>query len=132
MVVLSNCFYHICSKSIPGNVNAFGGLMITYITGAIVSGLIFLYMVKPEHALIELAKVNWFSIILGIAIVGLEAGYIYAYRVGWQVNNAPLVANTCLAIALLVIGAVLYNESVSLKQIIGMIFCIIGLIFINL
>ncbi|MBQ6444245.1 MAG: hypothetical protein IJJ11_06155 [Methanosphaera sp.] len=132
MVVISNCFYHICSKSMPNNVNTFGGLMVTYLTAAIITGALFLYSIKYENTLIELAKINWTSIALGIAIIGLEAGYIYAYRVGWQVNNAPLVANTCLAIALLFIGAILYNEGITLKQIAGMILCIVGLIFINL
>lgn len=132
MVVISNCFYHICSKSTPNNVNTFGGLMVTYLTAAIVTGAIFLYSVKYENTLIELAKINWTSIALGIAIIGLEAGYIYAYRVGWQVNNAPVVANTCLAIALIFIGAILYKEGITLKQISGMILCIVGLIFINL
>ncbi len=132
MIVASNCLYHVCSKSMPNYVNAFGGLMITYITGAIVSGLIFICMVKPENTLVELAKVNWASIVLGLAIVGLEAGYVYAYRAGWQVNSAPLVANTLLAIALLFVGALVFREGISLKQIIGMIFCIIGLIFINI
>jgi drug/metabolite transporter (DMT)-like permease len=132
IVVLSNCLYHVCSKSMPNNVNTFGGLMITYLTGAIVSGILFLYMTESENALLELARINWAPILLGIAIVGLEAGYIYAYRVGWQVNNAPFVANTCAAIALLFIGAILYHEGVTLKQIGGMILCIIGLVFINL
>ncbi|MDO5825135.1 MAG: EamA family transporter [Methanosphaera sp.] len=132
MVVISNCIYHICSKSMPNNVNTFGALMVTYLTGAIVSGVIFLYMVKSENALIEMAKINFTSIVLGLAIVGLEAGYIYAYRVGWQVNNAPLVANTGTVLALVIIGAILFNEGVTLKQIAGMILCIVGLIFISL
>ncbi|RAP54090.1 MAG: hypothetical protein BZ137_04095 [Methanosphaera sp. rholeuAM130] len=132
MVVISNCIYHICSKSMPNNVNTFGALMVTYLTGAIVSGIIFLYMVKSENALIEMAKINFTSIVLGLAIVGLEAGYIYAYRVGWQVNNAPLVANTGTVLALVIIGAILFNEGVTLKQIAGMILCIVGLIFISL
>ena len=80
----------------------------------------------------ELAKVNWTSMLLGISIVGLEVGYIYAYRLGWQVNSAPVVANTALAIALIIIGAILYHEGITLKQTFGVIICIIGLIFINL
>jgi uncharacterized membrane protein len=132
IIVASNCFYHIFSKSVPNNVNTFGALMVTYLTAAIVTAILFMVIVKPENTIIELTKVNWASIHLGVAIVGLEAGYIYAYRVGWQVNNAPLVANTCLAIALLFIGALLYHEGKSLKQVFGMFLCIIGLVFINL
>lgn len=76
IVVLSNTFYNICTKSTPSNVNAFGTLMLTYITAAILTGVIFLFLVKPENAIVELSKVNWTSIVLGIAIVGLELGYI--------------------------------------------------------
>lgn len=132
IIVLSNCLYHICSKTIPNNVNTFGSLTVTYISAAIVSAILFVTMVKPENLAAQLSNINWSSILLGICIVGLEAGYIYAYRMGWQVNNAPVVANTCLAIALLIIGAVLFHEGISIKQIAGMFFCIIGLIFINL
>ena len=80
VVVLSNTFYNICTKSTPYNVNAFGTLMLTYITAAILTGIIFLFLVKPENAIFELSKVNWTSIVLGIAIVGLELGYIFMYR----------------------------------------------------
>lgn len=132
IIVLSNCLYHICSKTIPGNVNTFGSLTVTYVSAAVLSAILFVSMVKPENLVVQLSNINWSSILLGICIVGLEAGYIYAYRLGWQVNNAPVVANTCLAIALLIIGAVLFHEGISFKQIVGMILCIIGLIFINL
>lgn len=131
MVVVSNCLYHICSKSTPHGVNAFGTLMITYLTGALVCAIIFLFIARPENVMVELGNVNWSSFVLGIAIVGLEAGYIFAYRNGWQVNTAPLVANTLLAIALIVIGALLYKESVTFKQIVGIVVCIIGMILIN-
>ncbi len=132
IVVASNCFYHIFSKSTPHGINAFGTLMITYLTATIITGIFFIFIVKPENVLIELGKINWASIGLGIAIIGLEAGYLFAYRVGWQVNTAPLIANTCLAIALIFIGALLYKESITIKQLAGIVICLIGIILINI
>lgn len=132
IVVLSNTFYNICTKSTPSNVNAFGTLMITYITAAILTGIIFLFLVKPENAILELSKVNWTSIVLGIAIVGLELGYIFMYRAGWKVSSGALVANICLAIALIFVGAILYGENITLKQVLGIFICIAGLFLINL
>lgn len=132
MIVLSNCIYHICSRSTPNGVNAFGTLMITYLVGTLLTGFIFLIIVKPENIVFELNKINWSSIVLGMAIVGLEAGYIYAYRVGWQVNTAPLVANTLLAVALIIIGALMFNEGISLKQGVGIVVCLVGMILINI
>ena len=132
VIVASNCVYHICSKSMPNDVNPFAGLMITYLTAAIITAIFFMFSLKTENTIMELAKVNWTSMLLGISIVGLEVGYIYAYRLGWQVNSAPVVANTALAIALIIIGAILYHEGITLKQTFGVIICIVGLIFINL
>ena len=132
LVVLSNTFYNICTKSTPSNVNAFGTLMLTYITAAILTGVIFLFLVKPENAIVELSKVNWTSIVLGIAIVGLELGYIFMYRSGWKVSSGALVANICLAIALLFVGAILYGENITVKQVFGIFICIAGLFLINM
>ena len=132
IVVLSNTFYNICTKSTPSNVNAFGTLMLTYITAAVLTGIIFLFLVKPENAIDELSKVNWTSIVLGIAIVGLELGYIFMYRSGWKVSSGALVANICLAIALLFVGAILYGENINVKQVLGIFICIVGLFLINM
>lgn len=132
LVVASNCFYHIFSKSTPPGVNTFGTLMITYLTAAIVTCILFIAYVKPENVVFELGKINWASIGLGIAIIGLETGYILAYRAGWHVNTAPLIANTCLAVALIGVGAILYRESITSKQILGIAACLIGMTLINL
>ncbi len=132
LVVLSSCFYNICSKSIPHGVHPFGTLMITYVTAAIVTGIMFVVMVRPENAVSELSKINWTAIVLALAIIGLETGYMLAYRAGWQVNTAPLVVNTCLAVALVVIGAVLFKETITIKQIAGIIVCLFGMVLINI
>lgn len=106
--------------------------MVTYLIATILTGLILVYMVKPENVVTELSKINWTSIILGIAIVGLEAGYIFAYRLGGNVNTTPLIANTALAVALIIIGFILYNENITIKEITGIILCLIGMIIINI
>ena len=132
LIILSNTIYNICTKSTPGNVNAFGALMITYITAAILTAIIFVFLVKPENVVSELGKINWTSVVLGMAIVGLELAYIFAYRAGWKVSSASLVANIGLAIVLIFVGALLYGENISLKQIIGIFVCCGGLFLINM
>ena len=132
LIVISSCFYNICSKSTPGDVNSFGTLMITYLTASAITFVLFLATSQVENVPFELSKINWTSFVLGLAIIGLESGYLLAYRAGWQINTAPLVANTCLAVALIVIGAVLFKESINLKQIIGIVVCLGGIVLINL
>jgi uncharacterized membrane protein len=68
---------------------------------------------------------------LGLAIVGLETGFIYLYRAGWKVSIGPLVANSLVALGMIVIGLLFYKESLSLKQIIGIVLCMGGLVLVN-
>ena len=132
LILLSNTVYNICTKSTPGNVNAFGALMITYAVATIFTGIIFVFLVKPENVFTELSHVNWTSVVLGMVIVGLELGYIFAYRAGWKVSSASLVANIGLAIVLIFVGAVLYGENITLKQLMGILICCVGLFLINM
>ena len=118
-------------KSMPNDVNPFGALMVTYLGAAIISAIIFAYMVGPSNIGVEITKVNWTSVVLALAIVGLEVGYVFVYRAGWTVSTASVVANIGLACVLIVVGYLIYRENVSFNQILGIIVCMIGLILIN-
>ena len=131
LVVLANTMYNICTKSTPGDVNPFATLIFTYVVAAIVTTILFFVFARPENTIFELSKVNWTSIVLGIAIVGLETGYVLMYRAGWKVSNGSVVANICLACTLLIVGFIIYNESISLKQVVGIVICIAGLILVT-
>ena len=131
LIVGSNCLYNICTKSMPGDVNTFGALTVVYLAGAVLSSILFLSSVGPTRAITEINQVNWTSFALGLSVVGLEAGYVLLYRAGWKVSSGALTANICLAIALLAIGFLLYKETISLKQLLGVIVCVIGLFLIN-
>lgn len=132
MVILSNTFYNICMKSMPSDVNPFAALMVTYFVAGIISAVIFVIMVKPSNVMAELTMINWTSVILALAIVGLEVGYVFVYRAGWTVSTASVVANIGLACVLLIVGYFLYKENVSLNQIVGIIVCMFGLVLINI
>ena len=132
LVVLSNVVYHICEKSVPENVSPFASLAITYLIGAAVSVIMF-FITEPKQSLVgEFAKVNWSSYVLGFVIVGLEVGFIYAYKAGWQVSTASIVQSSFLAIALIAVGALLYHETMTWNKLVGVGICLVGLIVINL
>lgn len=132
MVILANTFYNICMKSMPSDVNPFGALMVTYLVATIISAVIFIFAVGPSNVGMEIAKINWTSIVLALAVVGLEVGYVFVYRAGWAVNTASVVANIGLACVLIFVGYFLYRENISFNQILGIIVCMVGLILINI
>ncbi len=132
LVILSNIVYNICTKSVPNNANPFASLTITYLVGAAVSAILFFLLGDQPNIFKELSKMNWSSLVLGLVIVGLEAGYIYAYKAGWQVSTASIVQSSVLAVALIVVGALVYRENITWNKIVGIAVCAVGLVFINI
>ena len=132
LIVLSNTMYQICAKSVPEEMNPFASLTVTYLVGAILSGVLYYALGNHSGLLKEYSKLNWAPIVLGIVIVGLEAGYIFAFKAGWQVSTAQVVQAAILAGVLLFVGWLLYHEAMTWNKMIGIVICLIGLVFINL
>jgi len=130
IVIGSNTVYNIAAKSTSETVDPFASLSVTYLTGAIVSALLFLITSKERSIVAEVSKMNWASIVLGVAIVGLEFGFIQAYRVGWKISIAQLVTSIGVSCVLILVGLLIYQETVSLRQWIGIAVCACGLILI--
>ena len=131
LVVLSNTIYQICAKSVPEEMNPFASLTVTYLIGAIASAIMYFVLGKNGNLIKEYGKLNWAPFVLGLVIVGLEAGWIYAYKAGWQVSTGFIVQSAILAVMLLAIGYFLYHEAFTWNKVVGVGICLIGLVFIN-
>lgn len=131
LVVLSNIVYHVLAKEAPSNTNAFATLVVTYLTAAATSFLLLLVEQKGDSLGSAFAHLNWVAFALGIAIVGLEFGYLKAYAVGWDISVGSLFANIFLAVALAFIGILFYKEQLAPKQIFGICLCLVGIFFLN-
>lgn len=131
LVVLANTVYQVCAKSVPDTMNPLASLTITYAVGAVFSLALYLLLNRGGNLLREYSRVNWAPFVLGIAIVGLEVGFIYAYKAGWTVSTASIVQSAFLAVALIVVGFLLYREAITWNKVVGIVICLIGLVFIN-
>ena len=131
IVAGSNILYNICQKSTPADANTFAALTATYLIAAILSAILFVSSVGDGNVAQEVRKLNWTSVALGFSIIGLEAGYIFLYRAGWKVSVGSVVCNIVLAVALIFVGVLLYKESVTLRQVIGIAVCAAGLFLIS-
>ena len=131
LVVFSNIVYQICAKGVPKDMDAMASMTITYLVGAVCSAIMYFVMNKNGNLLQEYAKMNWAPFFHGVSVVGLEVGFIYAYKNGWAVSTASLVQSAFLAVALIIVGAVLYREAIKANKVIGIVICLIGLYFIN-
>ncbi len=132
LVILSNMLYHICAKSVPQGIHPLASLTATYLTGAAASAVLY-YVLSPHADLIkEYGRLNWAPFALGIAIVGLEGGWLYAYKAGWQVNTGFIVQSAFASVLLLFVGFFLYHEALTWNKLLGVAICLVGLVFIDL
>lgn len=131
IVVLSNTFYHICAKSTPDKVNPFAALSVIYAVGAAAS-LVLYFVLNPGGNLIqEYKSLNWSSYLMGFTVVGLEAGFLYMYKAGWNISTGQIVSSSLLAVVLLLVGYFIFHEQISPQKILGVVICMVGLYFIN-
>lgn len=132
LVILSNIVYQICTKSVPQAMHPLASLTVTYLVGAAVSTVLYFILGKDANLFREFGKLNWAPFVLGLVIVGLEVGWIYAYKAGWQVSTGFIIQSAFLAAALVAVGYFLYHEPLKLNKLIGVAICLAGLVVLNL
>lgn len=132
LTVLANVLYHIFQKAIPAGVNPLVSLMVTYLVAATASLILLPLFPLQSDLASEFRKVNWASVALGAAIIGLELGFLLAYRQGWNISLASLVANTTVALILIPVGLMFFKEHLTPLNILGAVLALAGLILVNL
>ena len=131
MVVCPSTIYHICAKSVSPKLNTFASLTVAYLIGAVLTVIIY-YATSPTKSLVqEFSHLNWATVVMGLAIVGLEAGNILMYKAGWNISVGSLINNITVSIILLFVGLLLYKEKITPTQIAGIVLCLAGLVLVN-
>lgn len=135
LVIISNVMYQVCAKEVPSEMNAFASLTVTYVVAAIASVILFFILGGNSAGtglIAEFGKINWAPFVLGIVIVGLEVGWIFAYKAGWEVSIGFIVQSAVLAILLLALGYFMYHEALTWNKLVGVAVCLVGLVILNL
>jgi len=131
MVVVSNVAYHIVAKSTPISINPLASLGITYLVGMIAVCMLY-FLTSPIKSLAtEYGSLNWTSFALGLAIVGLEFGFLNMYKLGWNISIGALVASISVALILILIGILYYKEALTVPNLVGVLLCLAGLGLLN-
>jgi len=131
LIILSNTFYNITAKATPSAANPLLSLFFTYITAAGITVIALLFTGLSKPVLASVGDLNWTSFALAFAIIGLELGYILAYRYGMPISIGSLIANIGLAVVLVIVGVLFYREQFGVNQAVGIILCLAGLFFLN-
>jgi len=131
LTIVSNVFYHIFQKITPQEANPALALAVSYFVAGVVCLLLLpIFPLKPG-LWGELKQINWASFGLAFTIVGLELGFLLAYRAGWLINIAGITSNAAVGILLIPIGLWLFRDQLTRTNAVGVGFAIIGLILMN-
>ena len=132
LMIVSNTVYHVCAKSMPAKLDPLASLTVSYLLAAIFSAAAYFVINRGSADLLrEYSGLNWVSFLLGLALVGMEAGSIYAYRAGWSVSTLQVTSAAGIAALLVFIGYLAYHEAITPSRLIGLACCIVGLYFLN-
>jgi drug/metabolite transporter (DMT)-like permease len=132
IAVLSSVLYHIFQRAIAPAANPVASLLVTYIMAFLLTLPLFMIFPVRTGLPAALRQLNWASIALAVAIVGLELGFLLAYRAGWNISLAGVATNAAAALVLLPVGVAVYHERPTVLNVIGVLVCIAGLVMINI
>lgn len=132
LIIASNVIYHLSQKTIPHEVNPALSLLVSYTVAFVLTLLMLPLFDRPVAYSSEVLRAfNISSVFVGVSAVGVELGWLLVYRTGWQINTTALISSSILAIILLLIGTIFFDEAFSAKKLLGVILCLVGLFLLN-
>lgn len=123
-------FYHLGQKSIPRGINPFYAMIIAYTAGIIVLAVCALTLPGEKSFSNSLRISNWAVFVVGVAAACIEVGFLLAYRSGWRISIAAVATNVAVTLLLVPIGIAVFKDHLSLRNVIGLVFCVVGLILV--
>jgi drug/metabolite transporter (DMT)-like permease len=127
LVVVSSVAYQFAQRAVSSSANAFSVFVLVYLLGMVLCLILASLWGRPMGvADLQLLK-TWPTWVLGTSVVGIEVGYLLAYRAGWPVGTAVGVTYTLTIGLLAVAGVIFLAEEISLRRVAGLAFSLAGL-----
>lgn len=123
--------YHIVLKLTPAGVNPLLSLIVTYSVVTVLFGALLIVTPGGFEWRQEIRQLNWTALALAVAIVGLDLGFMFLYRSGFEVSLGALVTQSSAALVLLAVGVLVFKEKLSAANAAGLVLCLVGLWLVN-
>jgi len=130
LTVTGMLLYHLSQKAVPKEANPFFVIVIAYVVGIALCLVIALVYPAKKGLLETFRGSNWAVFTLGAAAALIELGFLLAYRTGWRISIAAVATNAAAAVVLIPVGLLIFKDHLSLRNVIGLLFCIVGLVLV--
>jgi multidrug transporter EmrE-like cation transporter len=104
---------------------------VTYAVALVVTLIGFFFFPAQNGVMAEIKQLNWASIGLAIAIVGIEFGFLLTYRSGWNLGIAAVLVNVVASLILVPVAIFIFKDKISWVNILGILVCLAGLVMLN-
>jgi uncharacterized membrane protein len=123
-------FYHLSQKSIPKEMNPFVAMIIAYAGGIVLLAICALAYPGKKSFVDSVRESNWAVFVVGAGAACIEVGFLLAYRAGWRISVTAIATNVAATALLVPIGIIVFKDQLSLRNILGLLFCILGLVLV--
>lgn len=127
LVILTSVLYQLAQRAMPRGANPFALLTLVYGIGVALCCTAGVIAGGRFAAAKLLPLFSWPSWLLAASVVGIEVGYLLAYRAGWTLGSAFAVASTASTVLLALIGLCFFAETLSVRRVCGLLLALGGL-----
>ena len=133
LAVLSNLLYNVLMKLTPPSANPALTLSVSYLVALGLSATVLWVFFPLQTSLRQAAQqLNWTSVAVGVVIVGIELGFLLAYRSGWKISLLQIIVSATVTMLLIPIGLIAFKDKVSWVNVLGVVLCLAGLVLVNI
>ncbi len=126
LVIASQVTYQLAVKAVAVGSNPLGVLIIVYGL-AMVACIVLSPLAGRPVGVGDLRRLlSGPACLLAIAVVGIEMGYLLAYRSGWKLGNTYAVASVATVASLTLIGVIWFGEIIDGKRALGLALALAG------
>jgi drug/metabolite transporter (DMT)-like permease len=126
-IVASFMLYHLAIKALRPDLHPLAFLVGVYMVALLLTVGLWITFPALGPTGVRAGDMVW-VVMLGVALVGIEFGFLMAYRNGWTVSVAPTFSNVTLALIMAPIGMIFLKERLGWQGFAGLGFCVLGLI----
>ena len=130
LVVSMNLVYHLAQKSIPRDVHPLISVCASYVIALVTTLCLFPFFPVRSSLGQAVRQLRWSTVAVGVSIVGIEVGFLLAYRAGWRISLGSTATAAALAVLLIPAGVLLYGERLSAANVAGIVLCVAGLVLV--
>jgi drug/metabolite transporter (DMT)-like permease len=124
LIIAAQVGYQLAQRAMPAGANPFTVIAIAYLLGIIACAVLAPGVGRPIGFVDAGLLKHWPIWGLAASVVGIELGYLLAYRAGWALATTTGIGYTATMVLVAVIGATCFSEGMSARRAAGLVMAI--------